>query len=208
MTALVLPRLRLEPDVVSLQGIDPALLSGRLPYLVRRKEPLQSATRATRPIILEIPLVQVFLPSALCLVLHTTYPTLQRTFVVTYVILILRAFVHRLAPIRPIPLSSTHPRAHLIAPPRGAHICPRIRWPLPPASHTPIAPRDSSRVRPTKAQITKRPLSVLVASLAWPQRCGERAAAALSPSLLLFVSPSHALSETRARIHFPALFVA
>jgi hypothetical protein len=123
-----------------------------------------------------------------------------------------------------------HPaRAHLIAPPRGAriaraHICPRIWWPLHPASHPPIAPRvgraDLEQINLVRALFSRADTDedteneataaclpfLLVAFLAWPQRRVERAAAALSPHCycysfhfrMLWAKPARASTSPRS----------
>lgn len=154
--------------------------------------------------------------AALRLVLHTTYPTLQRTFVVIDVISTLRAFIHRQAQFARSPSHPPTPGRLLPSRASGGAISPlrtrRLRrgWAVWTRQQINLVPGLFSRAadKGTGNEATAACLPfLLVAFLAWPQRRGERAVAALSPPVLLFISTSDALSETRTRIHFPALFV-
>ncbi|KAJ7864690.1 hypothetical protein B0H13DRAFT_1084747 [Mycena leptocephala] len=86
--------------------------------------------------------------NALRLVLHTTYPMLQRTFVVTYVILTLCAFVHHQA---------QFPRSPLIHPPRGARISLAPKFSAHPmAATSPLRTRHCAAVEPSDLEQIKR----------------------------------------------------
>ncbi|KAJ7858583.1 hypothetical protein B0H13DRAFT_2672483 [Mycena leptocephala] len=123
-----------EPTVMALarSGIDPAPMYYRLRYLAHWKEPSRSCSTGHTN---ESSKGFSSKANALCLVLHATYPTPQRTFVVTYVILIL--LVHRQAQFTPIllppptPRRSLTPRAHISLASCGRYL---------PASRPPIAP--------------------------------------------------------------------
>ncbi|KAJ7864701.1 hypothetical protein B0H13DRAFT_2671147 [Mycena leptocephala] len=148
-------------------------------------------------------------------VLHTTYPTLQRTFVVTYVILSLRAFVHRLAPIRPIPLSSTTPRSPNCPAPRRSHRS-RAHLPAHPVAatsrfaHADCAAGLFSRIDADKDMENKAAAACLPfrsSSRSWLGRRGAGSGGGCSfPAAIAIHFAFACLSKTHARIHFPALF--